>query len=128
MINIILIILIIVITLSEALGQFLLSVSHQDNLQKIKFFGPIPSNLLPFITWLLYGVCTFLLLHSYKYTTMGKAEVYWDALSALIVPLIGVIYFRTNINFYGWFGIFLIAIGTLMLSFQKYIKNHINFL
>ena len=79
--------------------------------------------MLPILTWILYGVCTYLLLHSYNYTTMGKAEVYWDALSALIVPFIGLIYFRNNINFIGWSGIFLIVIGTLMLSYEKKIKK-----
>jgi multidrug transporter EmrE-like cation transporter len=116
-----LMILIISITLSEALGQFLLSVSHKNKLLHKKYFGPIPSNLLPFITWALYGICTFLLLKSYEFTTMGNAEVYWDALSALIVPLIGVIYFRTKINIIGWTGIFLIAVGTIMLGYEEYL-------
>ena len=121
--DITLILLIIVITLSEALGQFLLSVSHHNTLKNISYFGPIPTKVLPILTWILYGVCTYLLLHSYKYTTMGKAEVYWDALSALIVPFIGLIYFRNNINYIGWSGIFLIVIGTLMLSYEKKIKK-----
>jgi uncharacterized membrane protein len=47
---------------------------------------------------------------------MGKAEVYWDALSAIVVPLIGFIYFSEDINTLGWIGIFLIIIGTMMVS------------
>jgi len=116
--KLVLIILITVITLIEAFGQFLLSVHHHQKGKKTHY-GIIPMKLLPIITWLLYGLCTFLLLHSYKYTTMGKAEVYWDAMSAIIVPLIGVIYFGNKINVVGWSGIALIVIGTLMLSFQK---------
>ena len=121
--DIALIILIVVITLSEALGQFLLSVSHHYTQNNIPYFGFFPTKFLPIITWLLYGVCTYLLLHSYKYTTMGKAEVYWDALSALIVPFIGLIYFSNKINYVGWTGIFLIIIGTLMLSYERKLKN-----
>ena len=117
--NIKLIVLILVITLSEALGQFLLSVNYHYTMKNIVNFGPIPIKLLPFITWGLYGICTYLLLHSYRYTTMGKAEVYWDALSALIVPLIGVIYFKDKIHFMGWTGIFLIIAGTLLLSYER---------
>lgn len=123
--NLILIILIIIITLSEALGQFLLNVKHHYTIKNISHFGIIPINILPILTWLLYGICTFLLMHSYKYTSMSKAEVYWDALSAVIVPLIGVLYFKSVINIYGWIGISLIIIGTLMLSFENQIKNFI---
>ena len=56
---------------------------------------------------------------------MGKAEVYWDAMSAIIVPLIGVIYFGNKINVVGWSGIALIVIGTLMLSFEKSLDKHL---
>ena len=104
--NIQLILLIIVITLSEALGQYLLRLGKQTNREYFAIF-----------TWLLYGVCTYLLLKTYNYTTMGKAEVYWDALSAIIVPLIGVYAFNNYISLKGWFGILLIIIGTFLLNF-----------
>ena len=113
-------VLIVLITSSEALGQFLLRTYH--NAQgggKRTYLQFIPTRLLPFCTWGLYGLCTFMLLHSYNYTTMGKAEVYWDALSALVVPLIGVIVFKNTITAVGWFGITLIAIGTLLLGFDR---------
>ena len=122
--NIKLIVLIIIITLSEALGQFLLSINYHYTKNNIVYFGSIPTKLLPFLTWALYGVCTYLLLHSYQYTTMGKAEVFWDALSALVVPLIGVIYFKNKIHMMGWTGIFLIIAGTLILSYEG--KANIN--
>ena len=55
---------------------------------------------------------------------MSKAEVYWDAASAVIVPLIGVFYFRNSINIIGWLGIALIIVGTICLGYQKdLIKN-----
>ena len=56
---------------------------------------------------------------------MGNAEVYWDAMSALIVPIIGVIYFGNEINLVGWCGIGLIITGTFMLSLQKIITKDI---
>ena len=116
-------VLIIVITLSEALGQFFTSIHHQSSTKNITHYLGIPIYALPFITWFLYGICTYLLLHSYKYTTMGKAEVYWDALSALIVPFIGLVYFRNEINIMGWSGIAFIILGTLMLSYEQEIKK-----
>lgn len=122
--NVSLIILVTIITLTEALGQFLLSVYHHKK-NKNTYYGPLPIKILPIITWLLYGICTYLLLHSYKYTTMGNAEVYWDAMSALIVPIIGVVYFGNKINLVGWGGIGLIITGTFMLSLQKIIAKDI---
>lgn len=121
--GIILTILIIVITLTEALGQFLLSIHHHYSMKNMTHYFGIPIFTLPFITWSLYGLCTYLLMHSYKYTSMGKAEIYWDALSALIVPIIGFVYFRNEINNVGWCGIALIIIGTLMISNESKIKK-----
>jgi multidrug transporter EmrE-like cation transporter len=104
-----LIILISVITLSEALGQYLL-----------RLYKSFPHLWwLPYITWFLYGLCTYLLLQTYTYTTMGKAEVYWDALSAIIVPLIGIYAFNNPINLINWIGIALVCIGTLFLTIQE---------
>lgn len=100
-------ILILIITLSEALGQYLLRLYAQKNNTKYWY--------LPFFTWIFYAICTVLLLETYKYTTMGKAEVYWDALSAVIVPIIGILAFKEKLNFTNWFGIFLIVIGTLLV-------------
>ena len=122
----ILIVLILLITLTEALGQYLLYVTHHNSKKNIIHYGFIPTHILPFVTWLLYGVCTYLLLHSYKFTTMGKAEIYWDALSALIVPLIGVIYFSEDITTLGWIGIFLIIIGTFMVSYKGNFVLHVS--
>ena len=116
--NIALPILIIIITLSEALGQFLLSKHHNISKNKTHYYG-IPINFLPLITWFLYGICTYLLLISYKFTSMSRAEVYWDALSALIVPAIGAMFFGNAINAIGWFGIVLIIFGTVILSEDK---------
>jgi len=126
MTNYTLVILILMITVSEAVGQFLLNLYHLAPYKNITHYGPFPVICLPFVTWLLYGLCTFLLLRSYEYSTMGKVEVYWDALSALIVPVIGVIYFSNNINIIGWTGIVLIIIGTMILGYEKEIGKYLN--
>jgi multidrug transporter EmrE-like cation transporter len=121
--KIMLTLLIILITGSEALGQFILSLYHHALLAKKTHYIGIPIYIFPFITWLLYGVCTFLLLHSYKYTTMGKAEVYWDALSALVVPVIGYMYFSNKINTFGFVGIVFIIFGTLILGHERLLQK-----
>ena len=103
-----LILLLSVITLSEALGQYLLRLSKS---YPVLWW-------LPFCTWILYGLCTYLLLQTYQYTTMGKAEVYWDALSAIIVPIIGIYAFNNKLSIINWIGIILVCTGTLLLIFK----------
>ncbi len=133
-----LVLLILAITSTEALGQFMLQLYHQkekkgkkiDTTQMIlNYFGiktKLKVPLYPLSTWFLYGICTVMLLDSYKYTTMGKAEVYWDALSALLVPFIGVVMFHNDINSIGWIGIIMVLVGTLLLGFSKKIKKDIS--
>ncbi len=123
--------LMVAITITEALGQYILQVHHRYrkagkdvlSVKDLSPYGKIPKGLdiplYPLATWLLYGICTIILLNSYDYTSMGNAEVYWDALSALLVPLIGVVYLRSNVNLYGWVGIMMVLIGTLMIGFQR---------
>ena len=132
-----LILLIVAITSTEALGQFMLQLYHQHKkkdktvhtTQKLlRHFGiktKLAVPLYPLSTWFLYGLCTVMLLDSYKYTTMGDAEVYWDALSALLVPFIGVVMFHNDINEIGWVGIIMVLVGTLLLGFSKKVKKSI---
>ena len=110
-----LIIIIVLITLTEAFGQYILRLGFNGDGNLI----PIPVHYYPIITWLLYGICTYILYVSYKYTTMGKAEVYWDAASTLLVPIIGVIAFKNRISFQGWIGIIMVICGTLLLGYYK---------
>jgi multidrug transporter EmrE-like cation transporter len=114
-INIMLVVTIILITITEAIGQYILRLGFNGNGTLI----PIPIKYYPLITWGLYGVCTYILYQSYYYTTMGKAEVYWDAASALLVPLIGIFAFKDIISFQGWIGIIMIICGTLLLGYYK---------
>jgi len=116
-----LIIVMVVLTAVEAFGQYLLALHHRGG---AGFMG-LPVRVLPILTWILYGVCTYILLYSYSFTTMGKAEVYWDAMSALMVPVIGFIYFNENINTVGWSGIALIIFGTLILGEEERIFSWI---
>ncbi len=115
-------ILIGLITLSEALGQYVLKLSVFKN---NKFLG-IPARFLPGLTWMLYGLCTIMLVNTYKYTSMAKAEVFWDAASAIVVPIIGVMAFNDSINIIGWGGIVLIIIGTIILGFEKELLNYLH--
>ena len=56
----------------------------------------------------------------------AKAEVFWDAASAIVVPVIGIMAFNDSINIIGWGGITLIIIGTLILGFEKELMNYLH--
>ena len=115
-------ILIFTITISEAFGQYLLRIYYNSKHRRFKRTDQlqfIPQNFLPYVTWICYGLCTFLLSLTYKYTTMGKAEVYWDAMSTLIVPLISTFAFKEQLGYQGWTGIFFVILGSLILANSK---------
>jgi multidrug transporter EmrE-like cation transporter len=112
-------ILLLTIACIEAFGLYLLKVYYDVkyvNFNRTDHFQFLPQISLPYITWVCYGLCTFLLAKTYEYTSMGKSEVYWDALSAIIVPLVSTIAFKEQLGYQGWGGIFLVIIGALILS------------
>ena len=119
--SLILVILIFAITCVEAFGQYLLKIyydSKHGSFKRTDQFMFLPQYMLPYITWVCYGICTFLLSQSYAYTSMGKAELYWDSLSTIIVPLIGFIAFKEKLGHTGWSGIFLIILGSFIISYK----------
>lgn len=103
-----LILLLCVITLAQALGQYLL-----------RLYKDYPTLWwLPFCCWICYGLITYLLLISYNYTTMGKAEVFWDSLSSVLIPIIGIYAFNNKLSLVNWIGIILTVIGGYMVTIQ----------
>ena len=117
--SVILVILISAITAVEAFGQYLLKIYYNSKhgsfkrTDQLKF---LPLYILPYITWMCYGLCTFMLSKRYAYTSMGRAELYWDSLSTIIVPLLGTIIFKEHLGYQGWSGIFLVILGSFIVS------------
>jgi len=115
-------ILISTITSIEAFGQYLLKIyydSKHGSFKRTDQLQFIPQYFLPYITWICYGLCTFLLSRTYKYTTMGRAQVYWDALATVIVPLISTVAFKERLGYQGWTSIFFVVLGALILANSK---------
>jgi multidrug transporter EmrE-like cation transporter len=73
---------------------------------------------LPYLASALYASIAFVLLNSYRYSSMARIEVYWDAATTIIVPLAAMILFRSDINGYGWLGIAMTVAGALILAFS----------
>ncbi len=116
--NMIVIMLIsILLTVLELTGQSLLRkfyLLNKDNqVKKYKYLW------LPFISWFIYGLCIMLLYIAYNYGNISLIEVFWDTGTTILIPVIGIIFFNEGLTKYGYLGIFLNAVGALILGLAQ---------
>ena len=74
---------------------------------------------LPFITWFIYGICVLLLYIAYYYGNIALIEVFWDTGTTLLIPIVGIIFFREGLTTIGYFGLILTVIGGLILGLAQ---------
>ncbi len=97
--------LIILISISECLGQSCL-----------RYFEKNPSKTILFFTGVLfYSVVCFLLVLSYKYKGMGIVNVLWSGISVLVILSVGILFFHEKITTMDKWGILFIIIGILLV-------------
>lgn len=93
--------LVLLISISECLGQSCLKTYHKH-----------PSELWLWVLGVLfYTIVCVLLVMSYKYKGMGLVNVIWSGLSVLIIVSTGVIFFEETITWLDKIGIALILLG-----------------
>ena len=62
-------------------------------------------------------VCFYFLSLSLKYfTSIGYVYAIWSALGIVLLTLIGIFYFKEQMDFAGILGLFLIIIGVVILN------------
>ena len=105
------------LTLLETVGQSLLRKFHLDN--KNNNTKTYKMWYLPFIAWLLYGICVYLLLFSYKFGNLGLIEIFWDTGTNTLIPLIGVLIFGENLTNWGWVGVIVATVGGIILGLAQ---------
>ena len=105
----------IIITIFFALLLTALETIGQSSLHKF-FNQKLKQYYLPIITIGCYLVCIFLLYHSYSYVNMGVMEVMWNSGTNIIIPIAGLLLFKNKISFYGWIGILLTTIGSVLVG------------
>ncbi|ALH23160.1 hypothetical protein ceV_254 [Chrysochromulina ericina virus CeV-01B] len=116
--NIVIIILLAtLLTVLELTGQSLLRkfyLFNRDNkTSTYKYLW------LPLITWFIYGLCVVLLYIAYYYGNIALIEVFWDTGTTIFIPIIGILFFNQGLTKYGYFGLSLNAIGTVILGLAQ---------
>lgn len=81
-------IIILMIAITEACGQYCLKSGKLNKNTNLYFIG--------FLCYLLVG---YLLLKSYKYKGLGFCNLIWSALSILLACISGKIFFGEKINY-----------------------------
>jgi multidrug transporter EmrE-like cation transporter len=103
--------LVVLISISECLGQSCLK----------SFYGDQSRKYLYFLGVLFYSFVCLLLVFSYKYKGMGLVNVLWSGISVLTVVSVGAIYFDETVTPMDIFGILLILTG---IGFVVYEGDH----
>jgi multidrug transporter EmrE-like cation transporter len=99
----------VALTLSEAFGQSMLRVFFDKGLSLEYWY-------LPFIAWLMYGLCCAILLWSYKYSDLSAVETLWDAGTSVLVPLVSVLFFKGSLNWTSGMGILVTIVGIMLIG------------
>ena len=101
---------VVILTLSEALGQSLLRKFFETGYDMKYWY-------LPFMTWLLYGLCCAVLLWGYQYSDLSAIETIWDAGTSVVVPIVAILFFKSTLNLKAGLGILITIIGILLIGY-----------
>ena len=99
---------VIALSIFETIGQVFLHKFFKEQYNPIFWY-------YPFIAWLLYGLNCYLLLIGYNYSDLSAVETLWDAGTTILVPLVGMLFFKEQINFTSGLGIFVTLIGIVLI-------------
>ena len=100
---------VVILTLLETVGQSLLRKFFEVGYDMKYWY-------LPFISWLLYGLCCMILLWGYQYSDLSAIETLWDAGTSVVVPIVAILFFKSTINFQSIVGIILTIIGIVLIT------------
>ena len=99
----------IVLTLTEAVAQSMLRFFFDKGFSLEYWY-------LPVAAWLLYGLCCSVLLWSYRYSDISAVESLWDAGTSMVVPFVGILFFKGSINWLSSLGIIVTIIGIILIG------------
>ena len=100
---------VVILTACEALGQALLRKFFETG-NDLKYW------YLPFMTWLLYGLCCVVLLWAYQYSDLSAVETIWDAGTSVVVPIVAILFFKSTLNVKAGIGILLTIMGIALIA------------
>ena len=114
-----------ILTILETVGQsFLRSFYYLNKENKYNNFKDIFRSInlfYPILTWLIYGVCVFLLYYAYRNgSNTALIELLWNIGTSAAVPIIAYILFKEKMKALDIFAIILIIVGGLLLAYSRY--------
>ena len=95
-----LILIIIAITIIEALAQYCIKIYNTNSLIHHFVMGVA-----------LYGIVAYLLHKTYNYTSMGMSQVLWSGLGVIAIFTVGTIFFDETLTKNELIGAALILLG-----------------
>jgi len=104
----VLLIIILLISFCELLGQSCLKYLH-NNGNKPQFY---------IFAILFYSLVCYLLLQSYKYKGMGIINVIWSGLSILVILSSSIAFFGEKITTIDKIGIIFVIVGIFLILFE----------
>ena len=103
-----LLVIIILISLSECLGQTCLKTLFNEPTKYHLYFAAV----------LFYSIVCYLLVLSYTYKGMGLVNVLWSGLSILIILSTGALFFNETITKLDMAGVVFIILGMMCIFWE----------
>ena len=100
----------IVLSILEVVGQTYIRKYYLDH---------PASYLYPLMTCIAYATEIVVLYFSYAYANLTVMNTLWNAVTIVLVPIIGVSVFHEKISKVGWFGILLTIIGGTLIGIER---------
>jgi drug/metabolite transporter (DMT)-like permease len=103
-----LLIIILLISISEGLGQSCLRTLHNEPKQYHLYFAAV----------LFYSIVCYLLVLSYSYKGMGLVNVLWSGLSVLIILSTGALFFNETVTKLDIAGVIFVILGMMCILWE----------
>jgi len=103
-----LLIIILLISISECLGQTCLKTLYNEPKQYHLYFAAV----------LFYSIVCYLLVLSYTYKGMGLVNVLWSGLSILIILSTGALFFNETITKLDIVGVICVILGMICILWE----------
>ena len=97
--------IIVAMSISELFGQIFIKTYYET--QKVYWF---------FLAWFFYLLVIYMLYRAYYFTGFAIANGLWSALALVLTTVVGIFYYKENLNYYELVGISLIVIGIIILG------------
>ena len=98
---------IVIISLFELLAQIFVKTYYEQNDRKL---------YLIFLSWLMYLGVVYFLYRAYSGGNFAITNSFWNALTTVLVAIVGWVYYKEHLNKYELTGIGFVVVGLVILG------------